>query len=94
MKAYLIAWFSTFVLAASLAAEEHPILALGSLAPEFDLTGVDGRYYTLKDFADAKVLAVVFIANHCPTAQYTAHWRQDTLILPGVTVQRTPTVGV
>lgn len=70
MKAYLIASFSTFVLAASLAAEEHPILAMGSPAPDFNLPGVDGRNYALKDFADAKVLAVVFTANHCPTAQY------------------------
>ena len=70
MKAYLIACFSSFVLAASLAAEEHPILPLGSPAPDFNLPGVDGRNYTLKDFADAKVLAVVFTANHCPTAQY------------------------
>jgi thiol-disulfide isomerase/thioredoxin len=44
-------------------------LAIGSPAPEFDLPGVDGRRYTLKDFAKAKVLVVVFTANHCPTAQ-------------------------
>jgi thiol-disulfide isomerase/thioredoxin len=70
MKAYLFAWFSSFVFAASLAAAEHPILPLGSPAPDFNLPGVDGRNYALKDFADAKVLAVVFTCNHCPTAQY------------------------
>ncbi|MGO8925885.1 MAG: redoxin family protein [Limisphaerales bacterium] len=45
-------------------------LPLGSLAPDFRLTGVDGRTYTLKNFADAKILVVVFTCNHCPTAQY------------------------
>jgi thiol-disulfide isomerase/thioredoxin len=73
MKAYLIAWFSSIVLAASLAAEEHSILPLNSPAPDFDLPGVDGRNHTLKEFADAKVLAIVFTCNHCPTSQYYEH---------------------
>ncbi len=46
-----------------------PTLAIGAQAPDFDLEGVDGKRHTLKDFADAKVLAVVFTCNHCPTAQ-------------------------
>ena len=45
-------------------------LALGSPAPDFSLPGVDGRTYALKDFAEAKILVVVFTCNHCPTAQY------------------------
>jgi peroxiredoxin len=44
-------------------------LEIGASAPDFKLPGVDGRTYTLADFADAKVLAVVFTCNHCPTAQ-------------------------
>ena len=44
-------------------------LLLGASAPEFDLPGVDGRNYSLKNFAKAKVLMVAFICNHCPTAQ-------------------------
>jgi peroxiredoxin len=52
------------------AQEEHPTLALGSQAPDFNLPGVDGRNWALKDFAQAKVLVVVFTAVHCPTAQY------------------------
>jgi thiol-disulfide isomerase/thioredoxin len=44
-------------------------LAIGAAAPEFKLPGVDGRDWSLADFADAKVLAVVFTCNHCPTAQ-------------------------
>jgi thiol-disulfide isomerase/thioredoxin len=46
-----------------------PTLAIGSSAPDFDLPGVDGRRYTLASFAKAKVLVIVFTANHCPTAQ-------------------------
>lgn len=45
-------------------------LPLGSAAPDFDLPGTDGRRWSLKDFADAKALVVVFTCNHCPTAQY------------------------
>jgi len=50
--------------------DEFPTLQLGSAAPDFNLTGVDGHNYTLKDFADAKILVAVFTCNHCPTAQY------------------------
>jgi thiol-disulfide isomerase/thioredoxin len=46
-----------------------PTLPIGSPAPDFDLPGVDGRRYSLRDFADAKLLVLVFTANHCPTAQ-------------------------
>src|SRR6267154_573267 len=52
-------------------ADFEPVtLALGSPAPDFNLPGVDGHSYSLKDFADAKVLVVIFTCNHCPTAQY------------------------
>src|SRR5947208_14426752 len=44
-------------------------LAIGAAAPDFKLPGVDGRDYALKDFADAKILVVIFTCNHCPTAQ-------------------------
>src|SRR5512143_1445687 len=46
-----------------------PTLAIGAAAPDFDLPGVDGQRYTLASFAKAKVLVIVFTANHCPTAQ-------------------------
>ena len=45
-------------------------LPLGANAPDFDLPGVDGRNWSLKDFGDARILVVVFTCNHCPTAQY------------------------
>jgi peroxiredoxin len=44
-------------------------LEIGQAAPDFALPGVDGKTHRLKDFADAKVLVVVFTCNHCPTAQ-------------------------
>ena len=44
-------------------------LEIGSEAPDFNLPDVDGRNYRLADFADAKILVVVFTCNHCPTAQ-------------------------
>ncbi|MBX7254877.1 MAG: redoxin family protein [Candidatus Hydrogenedentes bacterium] len=51
-------------------AEEQPkTLAIGASAPDFSLPGVDGKTYTLSDFAGAKVLVIVFTCNHCPTAQ-------------------------
>ena len=44
-------------------------LEIGAAAPEFALPGVDGKTWRLADFDKAKVLAVVFTCNHCPTAQ-------------------------
>lgn len=50
-------------------AEEVETLSLGSRAPDFKLPGVDGKTYSLQDFDNAKVLAIIFTCNHCPTAQ-------------------------
>ncbi|AEU36566.1 redoxin domain-containing protein [Granulicella mallensis] len=47
----------------------HPILALGSPAPNFALPGVDGKIHKLSDYASSPVLVVVFTCNHCPIAQ-------------------------
>jgi thiol-disulfide isomerase/thioredoxin len=56
---------------------EHKILPIGAKAPDFKLTGVDDKTYTLSSFKDAKVLVIVFTCNHCPTAQAY----EDRLIL-------------
>jgi len=53
----------------SLSPDEHKILPIGSNAPDFSLQGVDGKTYTLQSFKNAKILAVVFMCNHCPTSQ-------------------------
>lgn len=44
-------------------------LELGIPAPDFNLPGIDGRNYTLDDFAECKVLCIVFMCNHCPYVQ-------------------------
>ena len=58
-----------FIAAASIAAETHPILPIGSGAPDFALTGTDGKVHRLSDYAASPILAVVFTCNHCPIAQ-------------------------
>src|SRR5687767_13707872 len=50
------------------AADPKP-LDTGAAAPDFNLPGVEGKNHSLKDFAAAKVLVVLFTCNHCPTAQ-------------------------
>jgi peroxiredoxin len=47
----------------------HPILAIGSPAPNFSLPGVDGKTHSLADYAASPILVVVFTCNHCPIAQ-------------------------
>jgi peroxiredoxin len=44
-------------------------LETGQQAPDFNLPDVNGKFVSLSDFADAKVLVIVFHCNHCPTAQ-------------------------
>lgn len=44
-------------------------LRIGDQAIAFSLPGVDGKTYSLKDYADKKAVAVVFTCNHCPYAQ-------------------------
>lgn len=48
---------------------DTPVLKLGSKAPDFRLPASDGKFYSLKDFAQYKALVILFICNHCPTAQ-------------------------
>jgi peroxiredoxin len=47
----------------------HPILPLGSPAPDFSLSGVDGKIHKLSDYASNPILVVIFTCNHCPIAQ-------------------------
>ena len=56
-------------LPAAAAETPHPILSLGSPAPNFQLPGVDGRLHQLSDYSASPVLVVVFTCNHCPIAQ-------------------------
>lgn len=49
--------------------QETPTLAIGSKAIDFKLPNYDGKFYSLKDFASAKALVIIFTCTHCPTAQ-------------------------
>ncbi|HEV2446822.1 MAG TPA: redoxin family protein [Candidatus Sulfopaludibacter sp.] len=51
------------------AASGHPILAIGSPAPDFALPGVDGKVHKLGDYGASPILMVIFMCNHCPTSQ-------------------------
>ena len=51
------------------AQEAHPILAIGSSAPNFELPGVDGAVHKLADYSASEILVIVFTCNHCPIAQ-------------------------
>src|SRR5713101_1738278 len=70
MNRFLLALVAGLALFSRLSAAEPPTLPLGSAAPDFDLPGVDGRNWSLKNFAQAKILVVIFTCDHCPTAQY------------------------
>lgn len=54
-------------------AEEVPqVLSIGSDLPSFSLLGIDGKTHSEKDYAEAKVLCLVFTCNHCPDAVASA----------------------
>lgn len=44
-------------------------LPIGASAPDFTLPGIDGRNHSLQDYAGARILVIIFTANHCKTAQ-------------------------
>jgi len=44
-------------------------IKLGTPAPDFSLSGVDGKKYSLSSFAGSKALVIMFICNHCPYVQ-------------------------
>ena len=52
---------------------ESTMLPLGTPAPDFDLIDtVSGDQVKLADRSDAKVLAVIFMCNHCPFVKHIA----------------------
>ena len=56
---------------------ESTMLPLGTPAPDFDLIDtVSGDQVKLADRSDAKVLAVIFMCNHCPYVKHV----QDGLV--------------
>lgn len=73
LSAFSLALLGSLLLFGTLPVKAAPdgfkTLEIGDAAPDFRLPGVDDKTYSLKDFADAKLLLVVFTCNHCPTAQ-------------------------
>jgi peroxiredoxin len=54
----------------SVAGEFNTKLSVGDAAPSFaGLKAVDGKTYSMKDFADKDALVLVFTCNDCPVAQ-------------------------
>ena len=41
-------------------------IKIGAKAPDFSLPGTDGKFYSLKSFADKSFLVIFFTCNHCP----------------------------
>lgn len=42
------------------------VLQKNQIAPNFTLTGIDEKMYSLTSFSSSKLLLVVFMCNHCP----------------------------
>jgi peroxiredoxin len=45
---------------------QTPVCDFGAPAPDFNLPGVDGKNWTLRDCLGEKGVLVMFICNHCP----------------------------
>jgi peroxiredoxin len=48
------------------------MLPLGTKAPDFSLSNVDGQIVSLADFTGAPALLVIFLCNHCPYVKHVA----------------------
>jgi hypothetical protein len=71
----MVTWF-TVLSSGFNAIEDHVTLSIGAPAPDFSLSDVSGKVYSLSSFAKAKILVVIFTCNHCPTAQAYEDRRQ------------------
>jgi peroxiredoxin len=70
LRFFLYTVLILLTLGAPLQAAEGPTsLAIGASAPDFILPGIDSKTHRLREYDPAKVLVLVFTANHCPTAQ-------------------------
>ena len=51
---------------------QPPVCDFGWPAPEFELTGIDGRSYRFSEIKGPKGTLVMFLSNHCPYVQAVA----------------------
>src|SRR6516225_9192863 len=54
---------------AAVLASEHPLMPIGTSAPDFSLKGTDDKVHTLAEFSKSKVLVVMFESIHCPVSE-------------------------
>ena len=52
---------------------ETPICDFGWKAPEFNLIGIDNKYYSFQDIKGTNGTLVMFICNHCPYVKSVIH---------------------
>jgi len=60
--------FSAFAVDAKGLPDGFTTLHIGDSAPNFNLPGIDGKQYSLSDFAGTDILVVYFTGTHCPTS--------------------------
>lgn len=65
----MAAMFVAMLTTTSFGQQRRTPIDINTIAPDFDLPGIDGNEYQLSSFADANILVIVFTADHCPTAQ-------------------------
>jgi peroxiredoxin len=46
------------------------MLALGTAAPDFSLSDIEGKTVSVTDFKEAPALLVIFMCNHCPFVKH------------------------
>ena len=68
---------------------ETPICDFGWKAPEFNLIGIDNKYYSFQDIKGTNGTLVMFICNHCPYVKSVIH-----RIVEDVTTLREKGIGV
>ena len=68
---------------------ETPICDFGWKAPEFNLIGIDNKYYSFQDIKGTNGTLVMFICNHCPYVKSVIH-----RIVEDVTLLKEKGIGV
>jgi len=71
--------------------ESSQKLKTGQKAPDFNLSGIDGKLYSLNDF-NSKTLLIIFMCNHCPFVKarikdivdLQSHFTKDKLLIVGI----------
>jgi peroxiredoxin len=67
MKSIIPILLSLFTLSFAEEDKEIPkVLPIGSAMPDFSLPSIDGKTHTQKDYAEAKIVCLIFTCNHCP----------------------------